>query len=159
MAGKLDSNRPFLKAMCYSGGRIVPSDCSTRILAKIVERMRATYSEEHSIPNQDSEILEFIMRMRGADKLEIQQALDELIPLQVLASIEDVSVETVAENRQQAKEARKTHGVFSSEARAARADLRLDRRTSRVGRRERRRDSMTGTDRVNNLVNLVGAFT
>lgn len=158
MANSLENNRAFLKALCYEAGRIVPSETPTKILARIVERQRAKYCGEHSIPNQDSEILEFVMRMRGADDNEIQRALDELIPIDVLASIEDVSVETVKENREQAKEARKAHGVFSSEAREARQDLRLDRRSSRVGRRERRRDSMTGTDRVNNFVSLVGAL-
>lgn len=131
MAKGSNANRALLKALAYVAGYIPESNTPTAVLRQMVERARARMGNEHSIPNQDSEILDFILFHAGLDPNERQNAMDELMPLEQLATIAQASVETVKENRAQVREARRAKGLFSKEARAARQDLRQDRRSSR----------------------------
>lgn len=126
----------FLQSLCIAAGYIPDASYSISELKSIIAVTRSQLGAEHSVPNQLSEILQFIMFAQGADENEVRQAVQETIPAKDMATVQGVSVETVKENRQQLREARKTSGIFSQEAREARADLREDRRASRISRRK-----------------------
>jgi hypothetical protein len=110
---------------------------------------------EHELPNKQSEVVAAVMTAMGADPNEVAQALTEMLPADMIASVEGVSVETVQENRAQVKAARKAHGVFSAEAKEARQDLRADRKTMRQDRRARRREAGGGSGFVDTAANVL----
>lgn len=146
--------RRFLEQLCFEGGFIVEEGTPIGVLKAIIGKVQNAHGDyEHSVPDQMSERLAYFMRCQGADPNEIAQAIEELVPAAVVATIEGASVETVRENRKQVREARKTHGVFSAEARSARKDLRRDRRASRRARRR----SGSGVD-TGDLVKLAAAM-
>jgi hypothetical protein len=135
----------YLQALAIVSGFVPDSSMNVSALSSIVSVSRAKMGSEHSLPDQLTEIVQFVMNGLGSDPNEIQRALAETIPAKDIATVEGVSVESVQENRQQVREARKTTGVFSAETRAARQDLRQDRRATR---RERRKGGTTGAAAV-----------
>lgn len=150
--------RRFLDVMCFIGGYIPEDKTPTSTLKAIIAKVQDSQGDyEHSVPDQRSEILRYVLKANGADENEIRQAIDELIPANVMASVEGVSVETVRENRQQVKEARKQYGMFSKEAKAARKDLRQDRRASRRARR-RAGGGFNWGQAATNAASIVGAL-
>jgi hypothetical protein len=90
------------------------------------------------LPDQYDETIRLTLRLLGNDPNEVRQIMSESLDPEVVADVQGATVETVKENRAQARSARKQFGFFSKEARAARQDLRSDRRTTR---RERRRQA------------------
>lgn len=150
--------RMYYFALCVSVGYIPEASASLNAMKNIIAVYRSQMGGEHSVPNQKSEIIHFMMKAQGADDNEIHAAIQELIPADQFASVAAVSVETVKENRQQVRESRKTTGMFSEETKAARKDLRQDRRASRRERRRGSRGSGRGRETVTAAMNFASKF-
>jgi hypothetical protein len=143
--------RFYALAMATNAGLIIENGMPTKTLEKVAGYAiaRLTGNRNHELPNQDTEIIEAILIAQGHDETEIAQMMAETVPDELVAQAEGLTVETVKENRQQLRAARRQYGAGSKEVREARRDLISDRKESRRSRR--RKAGGVGNDLSNAL--------